>query len=278
MQPCLWQPIPNSRTEPGREHKYAFPFLSPSFSPTDRRIAFACDRVRLFNVDTGAQHGAFPEKANYPKCVCFAPDGQKLVSGHEDGDVIIWRVDGQRVRRLTGHGDHITALAVSPDGKLLASASDDGSVRLWDFPAGTPRQVFSREWRQPGGWQRTPYLAFMPDSLQLLSFHDPEAPGTVRLWHAESDEMGPCWSPIDRQLSCVALAPDGELLASGEDNGRVTLWNRSAVLNDSEVSRPAPPDASRPQLDDADPFKEDLEDSDAPVSKRGSSPGKRKSR
>jgi WD40 repeat protein len=250
MQPWLWQPIPGTRTEPGRRDRFAYPFNSPSFSPTEGVIAFACDRVRLFDVDTGEPCAEFPNEANYPRCVCFAPDGQHLITGDDDGTVVIWTRSGQNLRVLEGHNEVVTALAVSPDGTLLASASDDRSVRLWDFPAGTLRQVFS------DGWQTTPYLAFMPDSLRLVSFHDPETPGTVRLWHAQNGSIGQAWSPADRQLSCVALSPDGEQLATGGDNGRMTLWNRGAILNDPEVSSPAPPDAS-PASPDASPAPSD---------------------
>jgi WD40 repeat protein len=40
------------------------------------------------------------------------------------------------VRRLEGHTDQLTSMALSPDGKLLVTGSDDKTVRVWEFESG----------------------------------------------------------------------------------------------------------------------------------------------
>jgi len=40
------------------------------------------------------------------------------------------------VRRLEGHTDQLTSMALSPDGKLLVTGSDDKTLRLWQFESG----------------------------------------------------------------------------------------------------------------------------------------------
>jgi mono/diheme cytochrome c family protein/DNA-binding beta-propeller fold protein YncE len=65
----------------------------------------------------------------------FSPDGKHLVTGHQDGTVVVW--DAATVRALyafQAHGRHekVWGLRFSPDGKRLVSTSVGGSVRFWD--------------------------------------------------------------------------------------------------------------------------------------------------
>ena len=240
MNSHLWYPIPDSLTQPGRHVRGLYPFGSPTFSPTERLIAFACDRVRLFNVDTGNLHSQFPEDSNYPSCVCFTPDGQGLVTGHDDGSISIWNVAGDLLSTHPGQGQCITTLALSPNGTLIATAGDNGEIRLWDFSDGTELNCFS------GQWTSTPFLAFLPDSLRLVSFHDPEMPGTVRQWHVQNGSMGDGWSHGGSQLTCIAVSPDGVLVGTGTAQGRVTLWDRAVILNDPDPTPPESPQTGQP--------------------------------
>jgi serine/threonine protein kinase len=228
MEPYLWQPKSRTRKQPGYKERYSYPFLSPAFSPVGRLIAFACDRIRLFDIDSGEQRQQFPEERNYPRCVCFSPDGAHVITGHDDGSIHVWEISGCHRRAFSGHRAQITALAVSPNGNLLASADEKGNVQLRRFPTGRQRQAISNLYP-------VMYLAFLPDSLHLISFHEREEGGLVRLWHFENGQRGRDWSPSSSRLNCVALAPDGVLLAAGEASGKVRLWNLRTVIDDPNL-------------------------------------------
>lgn len=234
MEACLWQPLPGSRTQPGREERYSYPFSGVGFSPAGRVVAFACDVVRLFDVDTGQERNQVTGEKDHPLCVGFSPNGNHLATGHDDGAVAVWNAEGKRLWALRGHSGPVTALAFAPDGELLATA-DDKEIRLWPFPkkGAKPKRVFG------GAWQRTTSLAFLPDSLRLVSFHDPEGPGTVRQWHAEQENAMGEWSPAGEEVSCVALAHDGRWLATGGASGKVDLFDRGVVLDEPGASTPA---------------------------------------
>jgi len=233
-QPFLWQPIPHSKVQPGKAEGPSNPFYSPSFSPNERVVAFACDRVRLFDVDGGEEKAAFPDEKSGPLILQFAPDGKHLATGHEDGTIQVWDVgQRQRIKTVSRHKALITALAFSPDGKLLASGCADNIIRVWDFQDGK-----MRERRQfSGDWSSTSYLAFLPDSTSLISFDDAAESGCVHRWSVDAGEEITIWAPRTHGAVCsIAVSEDGRLIATGDAEGAVLLWDVETVLPDPSAA------------------------------------------
>jgi centriolar protein POC1 len=64
--------------------------------------------------------------------VLFSPNMKQVISGSDDGDVILWNFKPQmRPYKFIGHKGAINEVAINPSGSLLASASSDQTVRLW---------------------------------------------------------------------------------------------------------------------------------------------------
>jgi WD40 repeat protein/tRNA A-37 threonylcarbamoyl transferase component Bud32 len=68
--------------------------------------------------------------------IALSPDGkQALIS--QDNEAQIWDLaTGKSIRELTGHKDHVTAVAYGPDGSWAVSASQDKTLRVWDVATG----------------------------------------------------------------------------------------------------------------------------------------------
>jgi WD40 repeat protein len=108
----------------------------------------------------------------------FSPDGEYLVSGFNDGVILVWRLNEDAlVQSLRGHVDSINDLAFSPDGQWLVSASQDHSLRLWKFENGKflplPVRVFQ------GHDGAVTSVDFSPSAPLIASGSDDS---TIRLW------------------------------------------------------------------------------------------------
>ena len=64
--------------------------------------------------------------------LCFNPNMRQLVSGGNDGCVMVWNFKLQlRAFRFVGHKEAVLSVAAAPSGNLIASGSKDRTVRLW---------------------------------------------------------------------------------------------------------------------------------------------------
>jgi Tol biopolymer transport system component len=160
--------------------------------------------------------------------VAFAPDGKTLAAGCWDGTVRLWDLaTGKELRPFTGHEGWVKSVAFSPDGQTLASGGQDGSVRLWDPATG-------RELRRLGGhegWIRS--VVYSPDGQRLVSAGD----ATFRLWDAATGRELRRW---DRLAEAVAFSPDGQILATSNEEHAIQLWE---VATGKEIRQLAQPRA-----------------------------------
>jgi WD40 repeat protein len=74
-----------------------------------------------------------PGKGSFHSAYTFTPDGKFIVSGGAGGFLALYDLQGNEIRRFSGHTGDITSLAVSADGKTLVSGSSDQLIKVWNL-------------------------------------------------------------------------------------------------------------------------------------------------
>jgi cytochrome c len=158
--------------------------------------------------------------------VMLLPDGRAVTAG-ADGRIAIWTEGSVRPGTvLQGHTAPIVALAVSPDGATLASAAWDHTVRLWPLAGGSPRVL-------EGHTQNVNGVAFLPDGKVVSAAYDL----TLRIWPLDGGT--PTVVTLPAPLSAVAVAPDGEIVAAGQ-NGMVYFLTAAGERQGEVQASPTP--------------------------------------
>jgi cytochrome c len=81
-------------------------------------------------------------------------DATTLISGAEDGRVLVWDLASGSPRELGRHDEWVAAMALAPDRRRVATGSADGTVRIWSLdgaPVQHPRLVWA-SWPPMDAW------------------------------------------------------------------------------------------------------------------------------
>lgn len=171
----------------------------------------------------------------------FHPTRQLFASASSDGVVKLWNQLDSSLNRSIALGENSRPwpvyLAFSPDGNVLATGNDaDVSVRYWDLQG---REIYT----SIGGEDVMRDIAFSPSS-SLLAF------GTVNVYltnyksgeflydlsHGGAFTQHDFFIPEGQLESGWATAldftNDGKILASGDLDGSLKLWNIDLALDD----------------------------------------------
>ena len=104
----------------------------------------------------------------------ISPNNSNIISGSEDGTIIIWDYDNcSKVRYLSGHLDRVTAFAYSFDEKTIISSSKDKTIRIWENISGKRLNIFRENKNTINA------LAYFCDTSNIIS---KSIDGKIKIW------------------------------------------------------------------------------------------------
>jgi WD40 repeat protein/DNA-binding SARP family transcriptional activator len=206
---------------------------------------------RVWNVRTGHELVALAGHAAGVETADFSPDGDRVATGGADGTAKIWDLrSGRELLTLSVSGGAVGEVKFSPDGRTLITggigatrvwdvtpegrgealaiatrsglyqvayglrgsvlvSTDDGGVTVWDATSGDRLETFP--------W-RSDLTGFVPDDQRVLVSTDPPV--------IQVDDTGEMRATYPTpEANTVVYSPDGSVLASGHQDGRVLLWD-----------------------------------------------------
>lgn len=152
----------------------------------------------------------------------FTRDGRTLISGgsENDGSLRFWSVSsGEEVAEFRAQRTNVQTMAITPNGETLVTSGPDTIINLWDLARG-------KEYRE----NRTSFLehstqvlsvAISPDGNILVS----GALDGIRVWTLKPRRPLYRLSWIGNPVYAIAFNPNGYIVASGDGDGRVQLWD-----------------------------------------------------
>lgn len=207
-----------------------------AFSPDGRILAASAQGspIRLWDVAARKVLFELRSKDTMTMPIVFSRDSKWLISGgggarrlgritlpKANSTIRIWEVaTGKplRVFRESGIRDAIASLALAPDGRTLAASCQD-TLRLWDLTTGKVLRSL------PGARKAdSPILnlQFSPNGKLLAG----ALGNMVALWDVPSGRrINLDDNESTEEITSVALSGDGRLLAVGDGDGCLAVWD-----------------------------------------------------
>ncbi|MGV3772533.1 MAG: WD40 repeat domain-containing protein [Verrucomicrobiales bacterium] len=172
------------------DHSLATGILGLATEPNAERVYAACADGAVYQVDiaTGSVEAFESKHDSYASGCVLLPDGQTLISGGYDGQLIWHQIASKKSsRKLKAHSFWSWQLALTPDGARVASVTGQ---------------------YLPGGWKYEPAESDEP---------------CVKIFDTATGELVSSHRHLPPVLSC-AFSPDGKHLAAGNMMGDVQVW------------------------------------------------------
>ena len=160
--------------------------------------------------------------------LAFSMDGKLLaMPDTENNEVNIWDIASQKhIKALKQDTWGVEALKFSPDAVNSRLAITDGyeNIKLYNGPDWEMYATISTSFIHD--------IAFTPDGKTLVS----GGIGEVEFWSVENGERISSIEGDSRSVKSVDISADGKLVASGDNDGIIRIWDISQYLHAHQIA------------------------------------------
>jgi len=190
-------------------------------SPDGMTLAAAThDTIGLWDVPDGKLRRTMSGHSTVIEEMVFTPDGGAIVSGEDSGIIKWWDTQtGTLTKTLPQRPEWVGIIAFSPSAKTMATGRDFG-LTLWDMESGKLLRQLTK-----GGY----YVGVFSADGKTLVQRDRVRHNTAALtfWDVQTGKKKQALTLPDvicNHTPSVAMSPQGNILAAGDETGTIRLW------------------------------------------------------
>ncbi|EIN08367.1 WD repeat protein [Punctularia strigosozonata HHB-11173 SS5] len=148
----------------------------------------------------------------------WAPDGQYVATGGDDGKVKVWNVNsGFCFVTFSEHSSAVSCVEFAKQGQVLFSASLDGTVRAFDL-------VRYRNFRTFTSPQPVQFSSLAVDPSGEVVAAGSTDSFEIFLWSVQTGRLLDVLAGHEGPVCSLAFSPTGDFLASGSWDKTVRVW------------------------------------------------------
>ncbi len=159
------------------------------------------------------------KKADEVNCVCYSPDGKKILAGYFDGSARIIDIESEKVEvTVKDHWKGVNAVEMDPNGKYFMTAGDN-TIKIWS-PDGNPIYTLKNHTTSIFSADLDPTGKFIVSGAINKVFKE---------WDALQGELKRNITGHDDVAMAVCYSRDGRRMASGSGDHTLKIWDAESA-------------------------------------------------
>ena len=190
-------------------------------SPSGRWLATCAYEgvIRLWHPATGEEVLNWQAHEGPISMLAYSPDETRIASVGYDKMLRVWDVrSAAQVLQVETDSVRATSVSYAPDGRRIATGGFERGVKIWDADTGEPLAAWPAE-------HAVQALSYSTDGRVLYGCGETQ----LSMWAAASGELLATVVASERELSGFAVDHSGALVATGDLDQEVVLWDATTL-------------------------------------------------